>query len=158
MIVSASQNDGEQIKQITARVGVFNADEVKSLGEIWDEYAAYGAETSGYYFIVDKDGDQVLGYACYGPRDYALAPGVFDLYWIAVNPETRRGGVGRRLILASEDASRQMGGRMLIVETSGTAHYEPARKFYSSAGYNLEARIKDFYAEGDDLNIFVKRL
>jgi ribosomal protein S18 acetylase RimI-like enzyme len=157
MIIAATKTDGAQIRDITARAGVFNPEEVQSLGEIWEEYLLHGAEGSGYYFIVDKDDRKVLGYACYGPRDFALAPGVFDLYWIAVDPETRRSGAGRRLITASEEASRKMGGRMIIAETSGTPHYESTRKFYFSVEYKLEASIKDFYAEGDDLNIFVKR-
>lgn len=158
MIVPATKTDGAKIQEITARAGVFNPGEVQSVKEIWEEHQKYGAESSGYYFIVDKEGDEVLGYACYGPRDDALAPGVFDLYWIAVDPDARRRGSGRRLLTASEEASRRMGGRMLVVETSGSPHYEPTRKFYSAMGYVLEATIKDFYAEGDDLAIFVKRL
>lgn len=158
MILTATPADGSQIRAITARAGVFNADEVQSLGEIFDEYLAHGSEDSGYYFIVDKAGDQVLGYACYGPRDYALAPGVFDLYWIAVDPDARQKGVGRGLSAACETAAREMGGRMLIAETSGTPHYASTRQFYLGTGYQLEAGIKDFYAVGDDLNIFVKRL
>ena len=46
---------------------------------------------------------------------------------------------------------------MLVAETSGTPDYESTRKFYSGMGYAQEATIKDFYAEGDDLAIFIKR-
>jgi GNAT superfamily N-acetyltransferase len=109
----------------------------------------------GYNFLVDREGDQVLGFACYGPRD--LTSGVFDLYWIAVDPQSHRNGVGRKLLTATEDAVRQAGGRMLIAETSGTPHYEPTRNFYLGMGYTMEATIQDFYTEGDDLAIFVKR-
>lgn len=158
MIVPATETDGAKIQDITAKSGVFNPGEVQSVREIWEEYQNHGAEGSGYYFIVDKEDGEVLGYACYGPRDYALAPGVFDLYWIAVDPNARRKGSGRKLLTASEEASRRMGGRMLVVETSGSPHYEPTREFYYGMGYALEATIKDFYAEGDDLAIFTKRL
>ncbi len=158
MIVPATEKDGARIQDVTAQSGVFNPGEVQSVKEIWEECQKYGAEGSGYYFIVEKENDEVLGYACYGPRDDALAPGVFDLYWIAVDPKARRKGAGRRLLAASEEASRRMGGRILIIETSGSPHYEPTRKFYFSMGYALEATIKDFYAEGDDLAIFTKRL
>ena len=48
--------------------------------------------------------------------------------------------------------------RIAIAETSGTPHYESTRKFYAGVGYANEASIKDFYAAGDDLNIFTKRL
>lgn len=156
MIITATEADGLQIQDITARAGVFSEEEVQCVAELWDEYLIDGSEGCGYNFIVDRDGDQVLGFACYGRRD--LTHGVFDLYWIAVDRRSHRSGVGRSLLTASEEAVRKIGGRMLIAETSGTAHYEPTRKFYEGMGYTREATIKDFYTEGDDLAIFVKRL
>lgn len=154
-ILTATEADGGQICDIAARAGVFNQEEVDCVAELWQEYLTEGPEGCGYNFIVERDGDKVLGFACYGPRD--LTHGVFDLYWIAVDPDTRRGGVGRRLLTASEEAARQAGGRMIIAETSGTAHYEPTRNFYLGTGYTMEAAIRDFYSEGDDLAIFIKR-
>ena len=155
-ILVAMESDGMQIQDIAARAGVFSQEEVTCVGEIWEEYQSLGPEGCGYNFIVYREKERILGFACYGPRD--LADGVYDLYWIAVDPSTRRNGVGRSLLTASEAAVRRMGGRMLIAETSGTPHYEPTRKFYLGMGYNAEAVIKDFYANGDDLAIFVKRL
>ena len=156
MILTATEADGTQIQDITARTGFFSQEEIDCVRVIWGEYLADGPEVCGYSFIVDRDGDQVLGFACYGPRD--LTNGVFDLYWIAVDPDCHRSGVGRRLTTASEEAIRKAGGRILIAETSGTALYEPTRKFYLGMGYANEATIKDFYKDGDDLAIFVKRL
>ena len=156
MIIMAAESDGPQIQDITARAGVFSQEEVDCVSELWEEYLTLGSERCGYNFIVDRDGDQVFGYACYGPRD--LTDGVFDLYWIAVDPNARRNSVGRGLLTASEEEVRKAGGRMLIIETSGTTHYEPTRKFYLSMGYAIEATIKDFYVMGDDLMIFTKRL
>src|SRR5258706_1610030 len=155
MIIVATEADGSQIQDITTRAGVFSQEEVECVGILWEEYLKLGSEECGYNFIVDRDGDQVLGFACYGPRD--LTNGVFDLYWIAVDPNCRRSGVGRGLLIASEEATREMGGRMIIAETSGTPHYEPTRKFYNSMGYIIEATINDFYIEGDELAIFIKR-
>lgn len=156
MILTAAEADGLQIQAIAARAGVFSQEEVECVGELWSEYLTLGPECCGYNFIVDRTGDQVLGFACYGRRD--LTTGVFDLYWLAVDPACRRNGVGRSLLTASEEAVRAAGGRMIIAETSGTPHYEPTRSFYSSMGYTIEATIKDFYTEGDDLAIFIKRL
>ncbi len=155
MIIAATKADGSQIQDIAARAGVFSEEEVECVSELWEEYLTLGPESCGYNFIVDREGDQVLGFACYGPRD--LTNGVFDLYWIASDPNCRRNGVGRGLLNASEQAARKTGGRMIIAETSGTPHYEPTRNFYYGMGYKLEATIKDFYKEGDDLAIFVKR-
>jgi ribosomal protein S18 acetylase RimI-like enzyme len=156
MIFTATEADGKQIEDITARAGVFSQEEVQCVSELWQEYLTLGSDSCGYNFIVDRDGDQVLGFACYGPRD--LTDGVFDLYWIAVDPNARRNQIGRGLLTASEEEVRKLNGRILIAETSGTPHYEPTRNFYFSMGYTIEASIKDFYTMGDDLVIFTKRL
>ena len=156
MIFTATQADGSQIQSITARAGVFSQEEVECVSELWEEYLTLGSEHCGYNFIVYRDEYRVLGFACYGPRD--LTDGAFDLYWIAVDPTARCKGVGRTLLTASEEAVREMGGRMLIAETSGTPLYEPARKFYLRTEYENEAIIKDFYTIGDDLMIFIKRI
>jgi ribosomal protein S18 acetylase RimI-like enzyme len=152
----ATEADGPQIQDITARAGVFSTEEVETVVVLWSEYLSFGPAESGYNFIVYREGDQVLGFAIYGYRD--LTDGVYDLYWIAVDPNARRKRVGRELITACEKAVRENGGRMLIAETSGTPHYEPTRKFYFEMGYQNEAVIKDFYSAGDDLMIFTKRV
>jgi len=155
MIITATEADGPQIQSITARAGVFNEEEVECVAILWEEYLTQGPEVCGYNFIVEREGDQVLGFACYGPRD--LTSGVFDLYWVAVDPNCRRGGVGRRLLNVSEEAAQKAGARMIIAETSCTGPYDATRNFYDRMGYTMEACIKDFYSIGDDLAIFIKR-
>jgi ribosomal protein S18 acetylase RimI-like enzyme len=157
MITTPVTIDGTQIHTITANAGVFSQEEVACVDELWEEYQAQGPDTSGYYWLVERDDDgRVLGYSCYGPR--ALTSGTYDLYWIAVDSSLHRGGVGRRLLAATEEAIHKLGGRLLFVETSGLPKYEPTRQFYLGTGYTWEATIKDFYAEGDDLVIFTKHL
>lgn len=156
MISTATEADKSQITNITARAGVFSQEEVDSVPAMFDEYLRYGADASGYHFIVYREGEQVLGYAIYGFRD--LTDGVYDLYWIAVDPSARRKSVGRKLLAFCEEAIHAEGGRMVIAETSGTAEYESTREFYVRTGYKAEAIIKDFYKPGDDLYIFIKRL
>jgi GNAT superfamily N-acetyltransferase len=155
MIIAATEADGEQIKDIAANTGFFTQEEVDTVAALWEDYLTTGPVVGGYNFLVDRDGDRIQGFACYGPRD--LTTGVFDLYWIAVDSQIHRNGIGRRLLVATEEQVREAGGRMLIAETSGSAHYEPTRNFYYGMGYALEACIKDFYSVGDDLAIFIKR-
>ncbi|MCZ2126941.1 MAG: GNAT family N-acetyltransferase [Anaerolineales bacterium] len=155
-IFIAQPADGEAINSITARAGVFSEEEVSCVAEIWDEYLVHGAEGCGYHFLVFREGGRALGFASYGFRD--LTDGVYDLFWIATDSETRRGGVGRKLLSATEAEIRKLGGRIVIAETSGTAPYDGTRKFYESMGYRADAVIKDFYRANDDLFIYVKRL
>lgn len=156
MITLPINKDGAQIHSITANNTVFSQEEVECVNELWDEYLTLGSDKSGYYFLVEKENGRVLGYACYGPR--SLTSGTFDLYWIAVDPTIHRGGIGRKLLAACEDAIRKLGGRLIVLETSGLPAYESTRKFYLATGYTLEAALKDFYKPGDDLVIFTKHL
>ena len=156
MITKATKADGKQIVAITARIDIFGQPEVDSVEEAWSEHLTYGSLPDGYHFLVYREGEKVLGFTCYGIR--YLAEGVYDLLWIAVDPDARRKGVGRDLITASEEAVRDMGGRILIAETSGTPEYASTREFYIRMGYVNEASIKDFYKQGDDLKIYTKRL
>ncbi len=156
MITIAEKRDGEAIQSITAKTSVFSQEEVTTVKELWDEYSQQGSQASGYYFVVERDNGRVRGYACYGPR--SLTEGTFDLYWIAVDPELRRSGIGRLLLEWVEKDIKKMGGRLVVVETSGLEKYAPTRHFYLGTGYTLEATLKDFYKEGDDLVIFTKHI
>lgn len=156
MITTAAKTDGPQILDITKRIDIFTQQEFDSVEEVWSEYQANGSPPDGYHILVYREDDKVLGFTIYGIR--FLTEGVYDLLWIAVDPSARRKGVGRDLITASEEAVREMGGRILIAETSGTAEYASTREFYVRMGYVNEASIKDFYKQGDDLKIYTKRL
>ena len=96
------------------------------------------------------------GYACFGP--HSLTQGTYDLYWIVVDPTAQGHGIGHALLARVEAEVQARGGRLLLVETSGTPAYAPARRFYENSGYRCEATIHDFYALGDDLVIFSKDL
>jgi hypothetical protein len=46
----------------------------------------------------------------------------------------------------------------VIIETSSQPHYGGTRAFYLRRGYDVVARVPDFYAPGDDRLIFAKRI
>ena len=87
-----------------------------------------------------------------------MTEGTYDLYWIAVDPTEQGRGIAHALDEAVTDAVRREGGRWILAETSSTAPYEPARRFYLRRGYTLIERIPDFYRPGDDRLTFGKRL
>jgi hypothetical protein len=47
---------------------------------------------------------------------------------------------------------------MLLIETCSLPHYEPTCRFYRNCGYEHLATIPNFYADGDDMFVFSKRL
>ncbi len=156
MISLPVESDGPKILEIAANAGVFEPAEVDTVLELWNEYLQKGPDVSGYHFIVYREEDQILGFACFGPR--ALTEGTYDLYWIAVDKTCHGRGIGQSLLRQVEQMVRSRGGRLIFVETSGTDHYEATRRFYLRAGYEQEAVIRDFYRPKDDLVIFTRHL
>ena len=102
------------------------------------------------------DGESVTGYACFGA--HALTAGAYDIYWIAVDPDFQKRGIGQALLARIETEVERLHGNLLILETSSTPPYQTARNFYTSNGYELEATIRDFYAPDDHLVIYTKHI
>lgn len=88
----------------------------------------------------------------------AFADRVWNLRFIAVLPEARRQGTGAALLSAAEARLRDLGARMLLIDTSGSEGQAGARAFYLAQGYVLEARVRGFYGEGEDRVTFLKAL
>ena len=111
---------------------------------------------SGYHILVAENDSTVAGYICYGPTP--LTEGTWDIYWEAVAQEKRGQGIGSMLMESAEREIVRAKGRLAIIETSSTPAYEKTRRFHISRGYEIVARIPDFYAPGDDKLILQKRL
>ena len=87
-----------------------------------------------------------------------LTEGTWNMRAIAVLPAAQGLGLGAALVAAVEADLREQGARVLIVDTSGTDDFAPTRAFYTKNGYTEEARVRDFWADGDDKVIFRKGL
>ena len=149
-------SDPEAVRHIVASTGFFRPAEVDVAVELPTERLARG-EASGYHFVLaDDEAGGLVGYACFGP--IACTVDSFDLYWIAVDAGRQGRGLGRLVMREAERCIRAMGGRRVYIETSSQPLYEPTRRFYLSAGYAEEARLRDFYTAGDDKVVYVRRL
>lgn len=62
------------------------------------------------------------------------------------------------LVRKTAEMRIQPGGRLLLVEMSGTAGYERSRKFYEKYGFTAAACIPDLYDTGEAKIAFVKSL
>ena len=87
-----------------------------------------------------------------------MTEGTWNLLAIGVLPDRQGQGIGAGMVASLEAMLADRGERVLIVETSGLAQYEPARRFYRRLGYAEEARIREFYAAGEDKIVFWKSL
>jgi len=150
--------DRSRIEKMVVSSGNFNDVEIETALELVDEAIEEG-DASGYIFAVLEYGKShpvLQGFACYGPTP--LTEGVYDLYWIVVDPAVQKKGIGRYLLKYVEREVKKQGGRMLLIETSSQESYGATIRFYERSGYHLAARIKDFYRIGDDKLVFSKVL
>jgi D-alanine-D-alanine ligase-like ATP-grasp enzyme/GNAT superfamily N-acetyltransferase len=152
---TVAPEDAVRVRELVAATGHFYPVEVAVAVELVEERLAKGP-ACGYDFVFAEAGGALLGYACFGP--VPMAPGSFDLYWIAVAPSAQKRGVGRLLLEAAESAVRRAGGARLYAETSGRPLYAGTRGFYERTGFFAEARLEDFYGPGDPKIIYAKRL
>ena len=155
MIRPATPDDTPELLALTAATGMFKPLEVDTLREVLDDYYAHEQAAGARCFVLEVDG-QRLGFEYHAPEPMTV--GTWALWWIVVRPDLQGQGYGRRLLEFAEADAREQGAGVLFVETSGTPHYEPTRRFYLKYGYEQEARLRDYYGPGDDQIIFRKAL
>ena len=147
--------DTDTLVDLTAGTGFFKPMEVETLREVLEDFHAVNHVHNHRAFAWEEAG-KVLGYVYYAPA--AMTDRTWYLYWIAVAKETQGRGLGGRLLEFVEQDIRDQVGRLLLIETSSTPHYEPTRRFYLKYQYTLAANIPDYYADGDGLVVFSKRI
>ncbi len=158
------------LEEIVRATGVFSQDEVTVALELFDEWAlgcglwAVAARpathspqrSTDYEFLGAFAGDRLVGYACFGATP--ATDRTYDLYWIAVHPNAQRSGAGATLMNEVERQLEARRARLLVIETSSRDDYAPTRRFYHKRGYEEAARLRDFYAPGDDRVVLTKQV
>lgn len=145
--------DVGRLVNLTAATGFFKPHEIDALRGVLD---AYIADETGHACYASEGDGGIDGYVYVDEAD--MADRTWYVWWIAVDPSTQGRGLGRELLRFAEDETRGRGGRVMFIETSGLPIYEPTRRFYLRNGYDQEAVLRDYYADGDDLVAFRKRL
>jgi ribosomal protein S18 acetylase RimI-like enzyme len=149
------KEDIQRIMDMVVSTKFFYDHEVEVAVELIAERLAKGIST-GYHFVFAEVDGVTAAYACYGHIE--MTKSCFDLYWLVTHNDFRGKGIGKKLLEEMYKEAKKMGCTMIIAETSGREHYAPTQAFYISAGYTLEATIRDYYDKGDDKQIYIKRL
>lgn len=129
---------------------LFPSDMLADMAEPWLCGAA------PHHWLVAVEGHAVLGFAYAEPE--RMTDGTVNLLAIAVDPARQNEGVGTALIAELASRLAAAGNRVLIVETSSLEGYTATQAFYAALGFSREARIRDFYEDGNDKIVFWKRL
>jgi ribosomal-protein-alanine N-acetyltransferase len=102
-----------------------------------------------------EDGAKVLGYVFIRGQE-----GEFELISLAVEANSQRQGVGKKLMAAVEDALKKShnpgGGIRIFLEVS--VKNQKALRFYSALGYVERGRRAQYYPDSTDALVMVKSL
>jgi ribosomal protein S18 acetylase RimI-like enzyme len=124
----AEETDRRAILETSQQSGVFTPTEVACVDELLDVFL-HRRDNHDYTFLVCcNDDPQPAAFACYGPRP--LTDGTYDLYWLCVSKSAQGRGLATTLLEQIERDLTAAHARLLVVETSGTPTYAPARAFY----------------------------
>jgi ribosomal protein S18 acetylase RimI-like enzyme len=152
--------DRDRIHDILVATARFTDEEVRCAIELVDSALEHPEKGDYLVHVLDAPDSgpkrMVQGYVCFGATP--MTDGVFDLYWIAVDPNQQGQGFGQLLLRFVENEVRRQRGRMLLIETSSKESYGPTLRFYQRSGYDEISRIKDFYRIEDDKVVFCKKL
>jgi ribosomal protein S18 acetylase RimI-like enzyme len=122
-------SDPDIVRDIITSSGFFSKEEIDVAVELVQERLNKGL-SSGYYFLFADRGEEVIGYSCFGPIPCTTES--YDIYWIAVQNELRRSGLGKEILLRVEEEIKRMGGTRIYVETSSRDQYTPTASFYGT--------------------------
>ena len=153
MIRKIKQADISEIEKILKKIPAFTPVEVDVAMELVNIAANNPLQEDYHIFVYEHEGS-ILGYHCSGKRP--LTDGVYDLYWIASDPESNVKGIGKSLLEHAEAFVKENKGRWLLAETSSKESYLRTRNFYLRNNFSIVAQIENFYSEGDHLIVFGK--
>jgi ribosomal protein S18 acetylase RimI-like enzyme len=150
MIRKTIETDSEALMAIIRESGQFDGDGLSHVEQTLNNY--YEGNSQDLWFTAD-DGEPV-GVAYCAPEP--VTDGTWNLLMLWTRHDRSGRGHGSALVGHIEKALHERGVRLLIVETSGMPDFAGARAFYEKSGFNREARIKNFFAAGDDKIVYTK--
>lgn len=153
MIRRIKQADAIEIEKILKKIPVFTSAEIDVAMELVNISVNNPLQEDYHIFVYEQDG-RILGYHCTGRRP--LTDGVYDLYWIASDPDSNVKGVGKILLEHAEAFVKENNGRWFLAETSSKESYFRTRNFYMRNNFSIVAQIDNFYSVGDNLIVFGK--
>ena len=155
MIRPTTIADTPPLLALTEATGMFKPAEIVALDEVLHDYHASNRELGHRSITIEIEGE-IKGFAYFAPA--SMTDRTWYLYWIAVSKDRQAAGLGGQMLRHVEEEIRRQQGRLLLVETSSTPHYDLTRRFYLKHGYKQTAAIADFYADNDSMVVFAKRL
>lgn len=126
-------------------------DDVKAAKWTFKRYFRSKDNFAGKYWVADKEGKII------GITGFYQHLNFFWLGWFAVKLECQRNGIGKILLVKTEEAGRNKGWKELWVLTSSSPEFAKARKFYEKEGFK-ETKLSNYPWQEEDTLILKKEL
>ncbi len=153
MIREITPDDVDAVVQLMVEAGQVSPDAPQVVISLLDEYFNVNKDVRHRAFI-DFEGDQAVGFSYVYPDK--ASPRVWVIATLVVPNDTPEADYWKRMVIFLENYLKENNQRMLLTELSGLPKYEVERNFYQWAGFEEEARIRDFYKAGNDKVILRK--
>ena len=150
--------DTPALVALAAATGIFRPGEAEGLlgGVLEGLHAGRLGEGHLAWVWADGPAGPPAGWVYFSPVDNA--DGVWNLWWIGVDPADQGRGVGGEMLRSVEAHVRAAGGRVLLIETSALPAFDAVRRFYAKRGYADCGTVPDYYADGDGKVTYAKRV
>ncbi|MCG2711812.1 MAG: GNAT family N-acetyltransferase [Candidatus Omnitrophica bacterium] len=140
---------------ITRNTEAFTEGELDTLKEVLEDLR-HNNKTS-YNLLEEEIDDKLVGFALFGRTP--LTEFTWDIYWLIVDKSFQGRGIGKSLLIRTEEFIREKMPRAAIkLETSTRKKYSAARGLYKRVKFQEAGKLPNFYCEGDDMIIFYKEI
>ncbi len=150
-IRAVTQSDIDGLKKVVDSSELFPSE---YLDEMISDYFNNPDTQDIWFTYIDNYKQVAIGY-CVPEK---LTDGTYNLLAIGVSQDAQRNGVASEMMKYIEQLLKHKDGRILIVETSSDDAQIGARNLYQKIGYTQAAAIKDFWKDGEDKIVFLKKL
>ncbi len=145
------KNDVPELKKVLDSIELFPSE---YLDDMISDYLNNEESEEIWFTATENNAPISIGFCA--PEK--LTEGTYNLYALGVKSDIQSKGTGSKMMSFIENHLKDLGHRILIVDTSGTDDFTSTRKFYEKLGYDKEAVIRDFWDDGDDKVVYRKRL
>ncbi len=149
-------NDVSSLVQLARDIGTFTDEEIDCLQNDLFEYLQELKDGNSEDIVLTlRIGREIVGLRFSGPLP--MTDRSWMLFWILVAPAYQGKGLGRLMLSLVSDQVQMHDGRLLLIETSDSAAFAPARSVYEKSGFKQVAHLEDFYEEGQGKCIFGRK-
>ena len=156
MFRKPTPEDSSVVVELSISSGLFPREAVEVPTQMMEDYFNRNIQEGHKCILQYDENENPIGVAYYVP--VAATNRTWNLLMIVITKSCQGQGYGSLLVAEVEKTLIDEGQRILLVETSGISEFEQTRNFYKKIGFTEEARIRDYYEDGNDMVLFHKAL